>query len=90
MFGYTDEKLYKKFAKLMQSRYEMSTMGKPTYFIGLQVKQVKDDIFISQSKYIYDLLKKLDLSHCTPAKTHRATITKLELNTKDSKVDISS
>ena len=38
IFGSTDEKLCKKFAKLMQSKYEMSMMGKLTYFLGLQVK----------------------------------------------------
>ena len=58
-FGSTDENLCKKFAKLMQSKYKMSMMGELTYFLGLQVKQVKADIFISQTKYIYDLLKSL-------------------------------
>ena len=47
IFSSTDENLCKKFAKLMQSKYEMSMMGELTYFLGLQVKQVKDDIFIS-------------------------------------------
>ena len=42
-----------------------------TYFLGLQVKQVKDDIFISQTKYIYDLLKEFDLTDCSSTKnTH--------------------
>ena len=52
IFGSTDEKLCSKFAKLMQSKYEMSMMGYLTHFLGLQVKQVKDGIFISQIKYI--------------------------------------
>ena len=34
----------------MQSKYEMSMMGELTYFLGLQVKQLKDGIFISQTK----------------------------------------
>ena len=53
-----------KFVKLMQSKYEMSMMRELTYFLGLQFKQVKDEIFISQTKYIYDLLKKFDLTDC--------------------------
>ena len=57
------------FAKLMQSKYEMSMMGELTYFLGLQVKQVNDGIFISQTKYIYDLLKRFDLMDCTSVKT---------------------
>ena len=55
IFRSTDERLYDKFAKLMQSKYEMSMMGEITYFTGLQFKQVKDGIFINQTKYIYDL-----------------------------------
>ena len=74
----------------MQSKYEMSMMGELTYFLGLQVKQVNDGIFISQTKYVYDLLKKFDLMDCTSAKTPMTTATKLELNTKEKKVDISS
>ena len=68
----------------------MSIMGELTYFLGLQVKQVKDGIFISKTKYIYDLLKKFDLTDCNSAKTPMATATKLESNTKESQVDISS
>ncbi|KAL8121649.1 hypothetical protein AgCh_018398 [Apium graveolens] len=85
-----DEKLCKKFAKLMQSKYEMSMMGELTNFLGLQVKQVSDGIFISQTKYIYDLLEKFDLMDCTSAKTPMTTTTKLELNTTEKSVEISS
>ena len=74
----------------MQSKYEMSMIDELTYFFGLQVKQVKDGIFISQTKYIYDLLKTFDLTDCSSDKTPMATATKLEVNTKDSKVDISN
>ena len=61
IFGSTDEKLCKNFAKLMQSKYGMSMMGELNYFLGLQVKQVTDEIFISQTKYVNDLLKKFVL-----------------------------
>ena len=52
---------------------EISMMGELTYFLGLQVKQVNDRFFISQTKYIYDLLKKFDLIDCSSAKTPMAT-----------------
>ena len=42
IFGSIDENLCKKVAKLMQSKYKMSMMGELKYFLGLQVKQVKD------------------------------------------------
>ena len=48
IFGPTNEKLCKKFSKLMSDKYEMSLMGELTYFLGLQVKQTKDGIFINQ------------------------------------------
>ena len=68
----------------------MRMMGEATYFIGLKVKQVKDGIFISQIKYIYDLLKKFDLTDCSSTRPPMATATKLEVNTKEAKVDISN
>ena len=68
----------------MQSKYEMSMMGELTYFLGLQVKKVKDGVFLSQTRYIYDLLKNFDLTDCSSAKTPMATATKLEVNTKES------
>ena len=64
----------------MKSQYEMSMMGELAYFLGLQVKQVKECIFINQTKYIYDLLKKFDLMDCKVAKTPMPTATKLELS----------
>ena len=83
IFGSTEEKLCKKFSKLMQSQYEMSMMGELTYFLGSQIKQIKDGIFLSQTKYIYDLLKKFNMMDCSTAKTLMAITTKLELNTKE-------
>ncbi|CAM8889521.1 unnamed protein product [Rhodiola kirilowii] len=52
----------------------MSMVGEMNYFLGLQVKQKDDDIFISQSKYARNLIKKFDLEKAshkgTPAATH--------------------
>ena len=47
IFGSTNEKLCQRFSKLMQSEYEMSMMGEMSFFLGLQVSQRKDGIFIS-------------------------------------------
>ena len=49
IFGSTNDQLCSRFAKLMQSKYEMSMMGELTYFLGLQVSQRNDGIFICQS-----------------------------------------
>ena len=40
-----------------------------SFFLGLQIKQLKDGIFISQSKYMKDMLKKFGLENAKPIKT---------------------
>ncbi|KAL8112705.1 hypothetical protein AgCh_020140 [Apium graveolens] len=50
IFGSTNEKLCQRFSNLMQSEYEMSMMGELSYFLGLQVSQKSDGIFISQTR----------------------------------------
>ncbi|GKG12835.1 uncharacterized mitochondrial protein-like protein, partial [Tanacetum coccineum] len=54
----------------------MSSMGELTFFLGLQVKQKDDGIFISQDKYVADILKKFDFDTVkiasTPIKTNKA------------------
>ena len=57
IFGAT-KKLCEEFATCMQNEFEMSMMGELNFFPGLQIKQHKDVIFINQSKYIKDLLKR--------------------------------
>ena len=89
IFGSTNSKLCNRFAKLMQSRYQMSMMGELSYFLGLQVKQTEDGIFVSQAKYTRNLLKKFGLLNCSSATTPMATATKLDKDTGAS-VDITS
>jgi hypothetical protein len=44
----------------------MSMMGELNYFLGFQVKQLKDDTFISQTKYTQDLLKRFGMKDASP------------------------
>jgi len=44
--------------EIMKSEFEISMMGELNYFLGLQVKQLKDGIFLNQAKYCKDLLRK--------------------------------
>ena len=90
IFGSTNDQLCSRFAKLMQSKYEMSMMGELTYFLGLQVSQRNDGIFICQSKYLRDLLKKYGLEDASTAKTPMATATKLDQDDPGKTVDITS
>nr|GEV61605.1 uncharacterized mitochondrial protein AtMg00810-like [Tanacetum cinerariifolium] len=53
----------------MKDKFQMSSMGELTFFLGLQVKQKKDGIFISQDKYVAEILKKFGLSEGKSAST---------------------
>nr|GFB00156.1 retrotransposon protein, putative, Ty1-copia subclass [Tanacetum cinerariifolium] len=57
------------FEKLMKDKFQMSSMGELTFFLGLQVKQKKDGIFISQDKYVAEILRKFGLTEGKPAST---------------------
>nr|GEW62299.1 hypothetical protein [Tanacetum cinerariifolium] len=62
IFGSTNKDLCKAFEKLMKDKFQMSSMGELTLFLGLQVKQKKDRIFISQDKYVAKILRKFGLT----------------------------
>nr|GEV22198.1 uncharacterized mitochondrial protein AtMg00810-like [Tanacetum cinerariifolium] len=62
IFGSTNKDLCKAFEKLMKDKFQMSSMGELTFFLGLQVKQKKDGIFISQDKYVAEILRKFGLT----------------------------
>ncbi|GJS54290.1 putative ribonuclease H-like domain-containing protein [Tanacetum coccineum] len=58
IFGSTKKSLCVEFEQMMHKRFQMSSMGELTFFLGLQVQQKEDGIFISQDKYVADILKK--------------------------------
>ncbi|KAJ9566686.1 hypothetical protein OSB04_002652 [Centaurea solstitialis] len=59
IFASTKPELCKEFENTMKSQFKMSMMGELTFFLGHQVRQRPDGIFIIQSKYVHDLLKRL-------------------------------
>ncbi|GJU01620.1 putative ribonuclease H-like domain-containing protein [Tanacetum coccineum] len=75
IFGSTKKKLCTEFEKMMHKKFQMSSMGELTFFLGVQVKQKEDGIFISQDKYVTDILKKFGFSDVktanTPMETHK-------------------
>ena len=73
IFGSTDNSLCVEFAKIMQGEFEMSMMGELTFFLGLQIKQLKDGIFISQTKYCKEILKKFGMDTSKEANTPMGT-----------------
>nr|GEX35088.1 retrovirus-related Pol polyprotein from transposon TNT 1-94 [Tanacetum cinerariifolium] len=69
IFESTKKELCKAFEKLMKDKFQMSLMGELTFFLGLQVKQKEDGIFISQDKYIAKILRKFGLTYRKSAST---------------------
>ncbi|GJV99080.1 putative ribonuclease H-like domain-containing protein [Tanacetum coccineum] len=64
------------FKQIMHKKFQMSSMGELTFFLGLHVKQKEDGIFISQDKYVGEILKKFGFSSIrtasTPIETNKA------------------
>nr|GEU87495.1 putative ribonuclease H-like domain-containing protein [Tanacetum cinerariifolium] len=69
----TNKDLCKSFKKLMKDKFQMSSIGELTFFLGLQVKQKKDEkkdvIFICQDKYVAEILRKFGLTKEKSAST---------------------
>ncbi|GJZ11293.1 putative ribonuclease H-like domain-containing protein [Tanacetum coccineum] len=78
IFGSNKKSLCTEFEQMMHKRFQMSSMGELTFFLGLQVKQKDEGIFISQDKYVADILKKFDFSTVktasTPMETNKALL----------------
>ncbi|GJZ44537.1 putative ribonuclease H-like domain-containing protein [Tanacetum coccineum] len=88
IFGSTKESLSTEFEQLMHKRFQMSSMGELTFFLGLQVEQRKDGIFLSQDKYVYDILKKFGFSSVKTASTPMETHKPLLQDTAGTDVDV--
>ncbi|GJZ13182.1 reverse transcriptase domain-containing protein [Tanacetum coccineum] len=79
IFGSTNKAWCDEFEVLMKGEFEMSAMGEMTFFLGLQVKQLPDGLFISQDKYVKDMLTKFDMESVRTATTpYEAAKTKLK------------
>nr|GEY96431.1 retrovirus-related Pol polyprotein from transposon TNT 1-94 [Tanacetum cinerariifolium] len=89
IFGSTSQNLCDDFAKIMHDDFEMSIMGKLNFFLGLQIKQIEDEIFFNQSKYIKEMLKKFGLENSKPTKTPMSTEIKLTKNDEADSMDSS-
>nr|GEU35382.1 hypothetical protein [Tanacetum cinerariifolium] len=69
IFGSTNKELCKAFERLMKDKFQMSSMGELTFFLGLQVKQKDNGIFISQDKYVAKILRKFGFTDVKSAST---------------------
>ncbi|GKB48348.1 putative ribonuclease H-like domain-containing protein [Tanacetum coccineum] len=78
IFGSTKKEISTEFEKLMHDKFQMSSIGELSFFLELQVQQKSDGIFISQDKYVAEILKKFDFASVkttsTPMETNKALI----------------
>jgi hypothetical protein len=87
IFGSTNKKFCEEFSKVMTNRFEMSMMGELKFFLGFQVKQLREGTFLCQTKYLQDMLKKFGMTKAKPAKTPMASNGHLDLNEEGKPVD---
>ncbi|GJR20583.1 putative ribonuclease H-like domain-containing protein [Tanacetum coccineum] len=88
IFGSTKKALCNKFKKLMHKKFQMSSMGELTFFLGLQVTQKEDRIFISQDKYVDEIFKKFGFLTVKIASTPMETSKPLLKDTEAEDVDV--
>ena len=87
IFGTTDVSLCEEFAKSMHSEFEMSMIGELNFFLGVQIKHLKEGTFINQAKYIRDLLKKFKLEEVKAKSTPMGSSVKLDMDEKGKTID---
>jgi hypothetical protein len=87
IFGSTNKSTCEEFSRIMVQKFEMSMMGELKYFLGFQVKQLQEGTFISQTKYIQDILTKFGMKDAKPIKTPMGTNGHLDLDTGGKSID---
>ncbi|GJY11880.1 retrovirus-related pol polyprotein from transposon TNT 1-94 [Tanacetum coccineum] len=87
IFAASTPELCDLFAKIMCSKFKMSMMGKISFFLGLQISQSPRGIFINQSKYALESLKKYGFESCDPVDTPMVEKSKLDEDKEGKAID---
>ncbi|GJT05504.1 putative ribonuclease H-like domain-containing protein [Tanacetum coccineum] len=88
IFGSTKKELCNAFEKLMHEKFQISSIGELTFFLGLQVQQKKDGIFISQDKYVAVILEKFGFTEVKTTSTPMETQKPLLKDEDGKEVDV--
>ena len=86
-FGATNSSMCQGFCDLLKREFEMSMMGELTFLFGLQIKQLEQGIFIHQTKYTKDLLKKFKMDGSNEMPNPMSSTLKLEKDENGKSVD---
>jgi hypothetical protein len=87
IFDGSSHALVAKFVDTISREFEMSMMGKLTFFLGLQIKQTHKGTFVHQGKYTKDVLKKFDMGEAKPLSTPMSTTMALDKDKEGEAVD---
>ena len=82
IFGSTNKAFNDEFSKLMTDRFEMSMMGELKFFLGFEIKQLREGTFIYQAKYTQDMLKKFKMNDAKGKRFPMDTKCHLELRSQ--------
>ncbi|KAK1660605.1 hypothetical protein QYE76_048764 [Lolium multiflorum] len=80
IFGSTNKAFNDEFSKLMTDRFEMSMMGEMKFFLGFEIKQLREGTFINQAKYLQDMLKRFKMTEMKGVATPMVTKCHLALD----------
>jgi len=83
----SNELLVEEFKQEMMNVFEMTDLGLMTYFLGIEVKQSQNEVFICQKKYAKEILKKFQMEECKATSTPMNQKEKLNKNDGADKVD---
>jgi hypothetical protein len=87
IFGGSSHTLVSRFQEMMENEFQMSMMRELTFFLGIQVKQIKQGTLVHQAKYTKDLMKKFNMVELKPVSTLMSTATSLGLDEDGEAVD---
>ncbi|KAE8683109.1 hypothetical protein F3Y22_tig00111215pilonHSYRG00067 [Hibiscus syriacus] len=69
IFTGSNPSMFNEFKDVMMKEFEMTDMGLMAYYLGIEIKQQKDEIFISEERYANEILKKFKMENCKPIST---------------------
>jgi hypothetical protein len=87
IFGSTNQEFCEEFRNMIANKFEMSMIGEISYFLGLQIKQLKNGTFVSQDKYIKEIFKKFGMKDAKAISTPMGTNGNLDSDASGNMVD---
>ncbi|GKV30443.1 hypothetical protein SLEP1_g39251 [Rubroshorea leprosula] len=85
----SDVQAMEHFMLVMKKEFDMSNLGEMSYFLGLEIKQCGNGIFLSQEKYAQDMMKKFNMGYSKPVSTPLVLNCKMSKNDGSAYVDAS-